>query len=41
MSAEVLQALKAATNGLLYMSETDSPFEISSLGEARHNPLQC
>jgi hypothetical protein len=28
MSAEILQALKLATNGLLYMSETDSPFEI-------------
>ena len=28
MSAEVLQALKAATDGLLYASETDSPFEL-------------
>ena len=28
MSADVLQALKTATNGLLYMSEADSPFEL-------------
>jgi hypothetical protein len=28
MSADVLQALRAATDGLLYMSETDAPFEL-------------
>jgi Nuclease A inhibitor-like protein len=28
MSADFLQALKAATDGLLYMSETDEPFEL-------------